>query len=113
MAVVLTISISPTILKTLTASKSLALAVVPGGAATRGAPSRGPGGSAAKGAADFRAGSLPARLVGWAKGLKRPFGVQDLTKKFKIKRGHASMLLTYVVKHGAVARVGRGAYSAA
>jgi hypothetical protein len=110
MAVMLTISISTPILKTLTASKSLALAVVPGG--STGTP-RAATNTAVKGAADFRAGSLPARLVSWAKGRKKPFGVEDLTRKFKIKRGHASMLLSYVVKYGAVERVGRGAYSAA
>jgi len=109
MAVMLTISISPPILKTLTESKSLALAVVPGGSAAAPRAARN---SVVKGAGDFRAGSLPARLVGWAKGRKKPFGVEDLTKKFKIKRGHASMLLSYVVKYGAVERVGRGAYSA-
>lgn len=31
----------------------------------------------------------------------------------KIKRGHASMLLAYVIKGGAVKRVGRGEYTAA
>jgi hypothetical protein len=34
-------------------------------------------------------------------------------KAMKIKRGHASMLLTYVMKGGAVRRVGRGEYRAA
>jgi len=33
-------------------------------------------------------------------------------KKLKIKRGHASMLIAYVTKGGAVKRVGRGEYAA-
>jgi hypothetical protein len=33
-------------------------------------------------------------------------------RKFKIKRGHASMLIAYVSKGGAVRRVGRGEYAA-
>jgi hypothetical protein len=34
-------------------------------------------------------------------------------KKLRIKRGHASMLVAYVLKAGAVRRVGRGEYRAA
>jgi hypothetical protein len=61
-------------------------------------------------AGPFREGSLPARLLSWAGGCKGPFGVPDLMKKFRIRRGHASMLLAYVSKGGAVKRVGRGLY---
>ena len=63
-------------------------------------------------AGPYREGSLPAKLVAWAGGLKKPFGVPDLMKKFRIKRGHASMLIAYVSKGGAVKRVGRGEYAA-
>jgi hypothetical protein len=41
------------------------------------------------GAGGFREGSLPAKLMAWAGGLKKPFGVPDLMKRFTIKRGHA------------------------
>ena len=41
-----------------------------------------------------RAGSLPARLIDWAKTRDRPFGTKDVTKKFRQSRAHASMLLS-------------------
>lgn len=111
----LTIMLSDEVLSALKASKAITVALQSGGGraarpASSGAP-RG-GGGAKAGDGGFRAGSLPAKLMGWANGLKKPFGVPDLMKKFKIKRGHASMLVAYVVKAGAVRRVGRGAYTA-
>jgi hypothetical protein len=115
----LTISLSPDVLKALQASKSITVALASGGGggsaprATSARAARSSAGAAPKGPAGFRAGSLPAKLMGWAGGLKKPFGVPELMKKFRIKRGHASMLVAYVVKAGAVRRVGRGAYSAA
>lgn len=116
----LTISLSTDVLKALQASKSITVALASGGGGGGSAPRatsaralRSSGSTAAKGPAGFRAGSLPAKLMGWAGGLKKPFGVPELMKKFRIKRGHASMLVAYVVKAGAVRRVGRGAYSAA
>jgi hypothetical protein len=122
MTATLTITLGDEILKALRRSKSITVALGPGASdgavrqtrrggrrakATRGrrAPARKTGA--------FRPGSLPARLVAWAGGRKRPFGVQDLVKKFRIRRGHASMLTAYVAKVGAVRRVGRGAYRAA
>ena len=110
----LTITLSDEVLKALKASKSITVALASGGAAPRSAsrtmaPARA---GRARRNGEFREGSLPAQLLGWAKGLKKPFGVPDLMKKFKIKRGHASMLVAYVTKAGAVQRVGRGAYTA-
>jgi hypothetical protein len=51
--------------------------------------------------------------MAWAGGRKKPFTVPEVMKAMKIKRGHASMLVAYVSKGGAVKRVGRGAYAAA
>ena len=61
----------------------------------------------------YRTGSLPEKLVKWAKGRKKPFGVQDVMKALKVKRAHASMVLTRVMASGDLKRVGRGAYAAA
>ena len=41
-----------------------------------------------------RAGSLPARVIDWAGKRKKPFGTNDITKRFKLSRAHASMLLS-------------------
>ena len=106
----LTISLSTDVLKALKTSKHITLAVASDGGPGRGSRGALPRASGGK-SESFRSGSLPAKLVDWAKGLKKPFGVPDLMKKFKIKRGHASMLIAYVSKHGAARRVGRGAYS--
>lgn len=104
MTATLTITFSDEILKALRARKSLNLAV---GAAGGGAAPRG---ARAKGA--FRAGSLPDRLHKWAKGRKKPFGVPEVMKTLRIKRAHASMVLTQASNRGAVRRVGRGEYVA-
>lgn len=109
----LTIMFSDDVLKALKASKAITVALQSGGKAPRGGSSGPRPARAGGGEGGFREGSLPAKLMGWANGLKKPFGVPDLMKKFKIKRGHASMLVAYVVKAGAVRRVGRGAYQAA
>ena len=109
----LTIVLSDDVLKALKASKAITVALHSGGKSPRPASSGRTGGGAKAGPGGFREGSLPAKLMGWANGLKKPFGVPDLMKKFKIKRGHASMLVAYVVKAGAVRRVGRGSYAAA
>ncbi|MCK6462053.1 MAG: hypothetical protein L6Q95_19395 [Planctomycetes bacterium] len=71
--------------------------------------------AAAKGAPEggFRSGSLPGKLVDWAKGRKKPFGVRDVMKALKVKRAHASMVLTRVVNAGGLKRMGRGEYAAA
>jgi hypothetical protein len=105
----LTIMLSDDVLKALKASKTITVALNSGGRAPRGTPR---GGGMRTGAGGFRDGSLPAKLMDWAKGLRKPFSVPDLMKKFRIKRGHASMLVAYVVRAGAVKRVSRGAYEA-
>jgi hypothetical protein len=51
--------------------------------------------------------------MAWAGGRKKPFTVPEVMKAMKIKRGHASMLLTAVMRRGGVKRVGRGEYAAA
>jgi hypothetical protein len=109
----LTIMFSDDVLKALKASKAITVALQSGARAPRGGSSGPRGGGARSGAGGFREGSLPAKLMGWAGSLKKPFGVPDIMKKFKIKRGHASMLVAYVVKAGAVDRVGRGQYTPA
>jgi hypothetical protein len=114
MTATLTISLGDDILKALREAKAITIALDSGGRAARGGAGASRAARPAKGEAGaFRAGSLPAKLVAWAGGRKRPFGVQDLMTRFRIKRGHASMLVAYVLKAGAVRRVGRGEYSAA
>jgi len=112
----LTIVLGPDVLKALRRSNSIRVAAGSDAPAPRAASSRparaAKNGSPKPGAGGFRAGSLPAKLMAWAGGLKKPFGVPDLMKKLGIKRGHASMLVAYVTKGGALKRVGRGAYSA-
>jgi hypothetical protein len=132
MTATLTITLSDEILKALQAEKSITVALESGGRApraTRPAPAsrssakrpartrRAAGAGAAKetpsGASPFRAGSLPAKLLSWAGGRKEPFGVQDVMNALKVKRSHASMVLTVARRKGAVKRVGRGEYAAA
>ena len=114
----LTIVLGPDVLKALRNSQSITVVAGSGGggsapasrAATRAAAA--PRASNGK-AGPYREGSLPARLMAWASGLKKPFGVPDVMKKLGIKRAHASMVLTRVANSGHVKRVGRGEYSAA
>ncbi|HEX5032431.1 MAG TPA: hypothetical protein VFX78_13355 [Candidatus Eisenbacteria bacterium] len=106
----LTITLSPDVLKALKHSKTITVAVDSGrrfGPASRAASAGKANGSSGP----YREGSLPAKLLTWAKG-RKAFGVPDVMKAMKIKRGHASMLLAYVGKSGAVKRVGRGEYAA-
>jgi len=108
----LTITLSDDVLKALKQAKSITLALDSGG---RAAPASraAPAGKAANGkAGPYRQGSLPAKLMAWAGGRKKPFTVPEVMKAMKIKRGHASMLVAYVRKGGAVKRVGRGEYAA-
>jgi len=107
----LTIVLSEDVLKALREAKTITVALGAGPAASRAAPA-GKSEAANGQAGPYRAGSLPAKLLAWAGGRKKPFGVPDLMKKFGIKRGHASMLVAYVRKGGAVKRIGRGEYAA-
>lgn len=106
----LTITLSPDVLKALRASKNIRVAVESG--ASR-APLRSNAPARAAGKDGFREGSLPAKLIDWAKGRKSPFRVPEVMKQLKIKRGHASMLIAYASRAGAVKRIGRGAYTTA
>lgn len=108
----ITITLSDDVLRVLQSEGAITVALdseAPGrGRATAGV--RG-GGAARKGG--YRSGSLPEKLVKWAKGRKKPFGVQDVMKALRVKRAHASMVLTRVMASGDLKRVGRGAYAAA
>jgi hypothetical protein len=112
MTATLTIQLSPEILTALGASKSITVEL---GAAGNGRAPRAGGKLKGGDRVDngLRPGSHGARLVAWASGRKRTFGVPDVMKALKIKRGHASMLLTAVMRSGGVKRVGRGEYTAA
>ncbi|MHC4548311.1 MAG: hypothetical protein ACYTEZ_05985 [Planctomycetota bacterium] len=50
--------------------------------------------AAAPGSEEPRAGSLPARLIDWAKTRKKTFGTKDVSRRFRLSRAHASMLLS-------------------
>jgi len=110
----ITITLSDEVLGILQSEKSIAIALGSTG------PSRGagrtraasPAGRAAS-AGGYRPGSLPERLIKWAGGRKRPFGVQEVMTALEVKRAHASMVLTRVMASGDLKRVGRGAYAAA
>ncbi len=123
MAAKLTITLSDEILKALKEEKSITVALdsagraAPASRSERAAESKPVASRAAKArptdAGPFRAGSLPAKLVAWAGGRKKPFGVPDVMRALKVKRSHASMVLTAVRRKRAVKRVGRGEYAAA
>jgi len=98
----LTIVLGDEVLKALRQAKTISLALDSGGRPARAANGK---------AGPYREGSLPAKLLGWAGGRKKPFTVPEVMKALKIKRGHASMLIAYVSKGGAVRRVGRGQYA--
>jgi hypothetical protein len=80
----LTIALSDEVLDALRANKSITIRLESGGG-------RGRGGS---GMEEPREGSLPARLIDWAKGRDKTFGTKDVTRRFKLSRAHASMLLS-------------------
>jgi hypothetical protein len=107
----LTILLSGEVLSALRASKNMTISVGPGGGTGRGgAPARGP--RAAGGSDQPREGSLPARVLDWAKTRGRPFGTADVTKKFKLSRAHASMLLSRLASGPyAIRREKRGLYA--
>ncbi|MHC4816929.1 MAG: hypothetical protein ACYTF8_02545 [Planctomycetota bacterium] len=79
----LTIAFSDEVLEALRASKSITI---------RLEGSRGRSGSG--GSDEPRAGSLPARLIEWAKTKKKAFGTRDVSKRFRLSRAHSSMLLS-------------------
>jgi hypothetical protein len=98
----LTIALSDEVLDALRANKSITIRLESG----RG---RGGGGG---GAEQPREGSLPARLIDWAKTRKKTFGTKDVTRKFKLSRAHASMLLSRLANGPyPIQRERRGVYS--
>ncbi len=118
----LTISLDPAVIRALKKDHDLTLVVSAREAATmpsgkpvakKGRPGR-PAGSkpaAASGAAGpYRPGSLPARVLEWSQTRKRPFGTEAVLKKFKMKRAHASMILSKLSKEGHLDRPARGKY---
>ncbi len=104
----LKITFSDDVLAALRTSRSITIALDSSKAAATGAGRRGKAGSGDNG---FRPGSLPDRLLKWAAGRKEPFAVADVMKKLRVKRAHASMVLTKAVGSGHLRRVGRGAYA--
>ena len=59
-----------------------------------------------------REGSLPARVIDWAQTRQKNFGTLDITKRFKLSRAHASMLLSRLANGPyPIARAKRGVYS--
>jgi hypothetical protein len=111
----ITITMSDEILRVLHSEKAITVALDSSGRAGPGRTTApgirlGGGGPAPEGG--YRKGSLPDRLIRWAEGRKRPFGVQEVMKTLRVKRAHASMVLTRVMSSGDLRRVGRGAYAA-
>jgi hypothetical protein len=102
MAAKLTITFTEEILDALRKSKSITIRLD----AARGSRPAGRGGSE-----EPRAGSLPARVISWSQGRKKPFGTADVTKRFKLSRAHASMLLSRLANGPyPIQRVSRGVY---
>jgi len=107
----LTILLSGEVLAALRAGRTMKIAAGSGSSnGGRAAAPRGTGGGAI--ADEPREGSLPARLLGWAKGRGKPFGTADITRKFKLTRAHASMLLSRLASGPhAIRREKRGLYT--
>ena len=104
MAAKLTIQFDDEILDALRKSKSITIRL---DAARGGRPARGGRG----GSEEPRAGSLPARVIAWSQTRKKPFGTADVTKRFKLTRAHASMLLSRLANGPyPIQRVSRGVY---
>lgn len=106
----LTILLPGDVLSALRSSKSMTIAVGPGG--DRGvraiAPRAAPGGGRT---GEPTAGTLPERVLGWAKNHSKSFGTADITTKFKLSRAHASMLLSRLASGPfAIRRERRGLY---
>lgn len=103
----LTIVLPGDALKALRTSQSVTIAA----AADMGV--RAPASRAAGGESGHpRDGSLPARVLGWAKGRKRPFATADIERKFNLSRAHASMLLSRLASGPhAIRREKRGLYA--
>jgi hypothetical protein len=106
----ITITLSDDILRILQTERELTVELESAGTAARGST---PPAFKAEPDGGYRAGSLPDKLAKWAKDRKKPFSVPDVMKALKVKRAHASMVLTRVMASGHLKRVGRGSYAAA
>ncbi len=99
----LTISFSDEVLEALKANKSITIKLDANGSSRRRRGNRH--------VEEPRAGSLPARVIDWAETRKRNFGTMDITKKFKLSRAHASMLLSRLANGPyPIERAKRGVY---
>ena len=104
----LTILLSGEVLAALRAGKTMKIVAGSNGNG-HPAPARATSGGAT--ADQPREGSLPARVLEWAKGRGKPFGTPDITKKFRLSRAHASMLLSRLASGPyAIKREKRGLY---
>ena len=93
----LTLVFSDDVLSALKSSKSITITMA---------------GASGKGGGEPRAGSLPARLIDWAKSRGSTFGTRDISRRFKLSRAHASMLLSRLANGPyPVERVRRGVYA--
>ncbi len=93
----LVITLSDDAVAALRSNKSISVRVTAGKAAAEG---------------EAREGSLPARVVSWAKSSRKEFGTKDVTKQFKLSRAHASMLLSRLAGGGfPIRRKRRGLYA--
>jgi hypothetical protein len=117
MAATLTILLDDEVFRKLRTKRSVAVAIRPLEVrrdAVGGDEDRTPSGRRrtpiGPGAFGYRRGSLPDRLLGWGKDLRRPFGFRDLIVALGVNRSHAQRLLTRVLQSGHVKRVQRGLY---
>ena len=100
----LTISFSEDVLAVLKASKSITIKL--------DSHSNGAARRSRFGMEEPRAGSLPARVIDWAQTRKKTFGTMDITRKFKLSRAHASMLLSRLANGPyPIQRAKRGVYA--
>ncbi len=99
----LTILLAGDVLSTLRSGKSATFEV--GGTRERAAAPAGDNGARPK------AGTLPARVLGWAKDRKKPFETADIERRFKLSRAHASMILSRLASGSPIRRERRGLYA--
>ncbi len=59
----------------------------------------------------LRAGGLPDRLVRWAAGRRRPFGIGDAMRALRVRYGRAWGAMRTARVHGRLERLSRGAYA--
>jgi hypothetical protein len=62
------------------------------------------------GTRSFREGSLPSRVLAWARERGSPFGCRDVEEAFGLSRAHASMVLSGLARDAGLERPSRGVY---